>query len=119
MLSSTAQRCGSIQLVDFGCAEVEGEDDDDDDHLDLDDIFSRKRGAKGSNKHVGQGGFTPAYSSPEAFEDRNAAPLPPSDMWALGVIVYIVSFCTAHMHLHSTGQILSLHIWYMDGTVRC
>lgn len=94
MLSSTAQRDGSIQLVDFGCAEVEGEDDDDDDHLDLDDIFSsRKR--NGSKKSVGQGGFTPAYSSPEAFEDRNAAPLPPSDMWALGVIVYIVSPRTA------------------------
>ena len=30
MLSTVETRDGSIQLVDFGCAETEGEDDDDD-----------------------------------------------------------------------------------------
>jgi len=90
MLSTVETRDGSIQLVDFGCAEVEGEDDDDDDH-DIDEIST----ARGSlittkKKKVGAGGFTPAYSSPEAFVHRDSSPLPPADMWALGVIVYIM-----------------------------
>ena len=90
MLSTVETRDGSIQLVDFGCAEVEGEDDDDDDH-DIDEISSARGGIiKGGKTKPGGGGFTPAYSSPEAFEDRDTPPLPPSDMWALGVIVYIM-----------------------------
>eukprot|EP00585_Thalassiosira_rotula_P005854 CAMPEP_0196159362 /NCGR_PEP_ID=MMETSP0910-20130528/46283_1 /TAXON_ID=49265 /ORGANISM="Thalassiosira rotula, Strain GSO102" /LENGTH=938 /DNA_ID=CAMNT_0041424281 /DNA_START=104 /DNA_END=2920 /DNA_ORIENTATION=- len=98
MLSTVNREDGSIQLVDFGCAEVEGEDDDDDDH-DVDEISTprggtRNIGGDGSNnntkKNVGKGGFTPAYSSPEAFERRDVPPLPPADMWALGVIVYIM-----------------------------
>lgn len=74
-----------------GCAEVEGEDDDDDDH-DMHELHtSRCSGKNGSGtKNVGAGGFTPAYSSPEAFEHRDSPPLPPADMWALGVIVYIM-----------------------------
>jgi len=92
MLSTSVRGDGSIQLVDFGCAEVEGEDDDDDDH-DVDGI-STARGRMiangGVKRSAGGGGFTPAYSSPEAFEDRDSPPLPPADMWALGVIVYIM-----------------------------
>ncbi|KAL9187727.1 hypothetical protein ACHAXT_006105 [Thalassiosira profunda] len=86
MLSNEERGEGSIQLVDFGCAEVEGEDDDDDDH----DIEVSPRGSSRGAKSPGVGGFTPAYSSPEAFADRESPPLPPADMWALGVIVYIM-----------------------------
>ena len=89
MLSTVETRDGSIQLVDFGCAETEGEDDDDDDH-DIDEISSARGRIKGIKTTPGGGGFTPAYSSPEAFEDRDVPPLPPADMWALGVIVYIM-----------------------------
>lgn len=81
MLSTNETRDGVIQIVDFGCAHVEGEDDDDDDH----EHDEKKHNAVG---------FTPAYSSPEAFErnsgDGPCAILPPVDMWALGVIVYIM-----------------------------
>jgi len=87
MLSTSDRRDGVVQLVDFGCAEVEGEDDDDDDH-DIDDLTTKN--GKGKKKKVGMGGFTPAYCPPEAFTDRSAPPLPPADMWALGVIVYIM-----------------------------
>lgn len=100
MLSTSETRDGSIQLVDFGCAEVEGEDDDDDDH-DIDEILtisSSPRGGSnegcggkdGARKSPGAGGFTPAYSPPEAFANREKPPLPPADMWALGIIVYIM-----------------------------
>eukprot|EP00956_Cyclotella_meneghiniana_P000622 scaffold674_cov63-Cyclotella_meneghiniana.AAC.9 len=81
MLSTEETRDGVIQLVDFGCAHVEGEDDDDDDH-DWDKISPKKDN--------GTAGFTPAYSAPEAFERRDQPCLPPVDMWALGVIVYIM-----------------------------
>ena len=87
LLLSNETRNGVVQIVDFGCAEVEGEDDDDDD-IDLDDLSSFRRKAKAKN--AGLGGFTPAYSSPEAFEHRDTPPLPPADLWALGVIVYIM-----------------------------
>ena len=89
MLSSDERTHGVVQIVDFGCAEVEGEDDDDDD-IDLDDLRSSRRNGKTKAKNAGLGGFTPAYSSPEAFENRDIPPLPPADMWALGVIVYIM-----------------------------
>ena len=89
MLSSDERRDGNVQIVDFGCAEVEGEDDDDDDH-DIDDLRRSRGNGKTNTKNAGLGGFTPAYSSPEAFEHRDAPPLPPSDLWALGVIVYIM-----------------------------
>ncbi|KAK1749292.1 serine/threonine-protein kinase [Skeletonema marinoi] len=89
MLSSDERTHGVVQIVDFGCAEVEGEDDDDDD-IDLDDLRSSRRNGKAKAKNAGLGGFTPAYSSPEAFEHRDVPPLPPADMWALGVIVYIM-----------------------------
>ena len=85
MLRTSETRDGVIQLVDFGCAEVEGEDDDDDDH----DIDGGE-GSYVSEKKLGAGGFTPAYCPPEGFESRNAPPLPPADMWALGVIVYVM-----------------------------
>lgn len=55
--------------------------DDDDDH-----DWEKSHGKKG----LGAAGFTPAYSSPEAFERRDQPCLPPVDMWALGVIVYIM-----------------------------
>ena len=98
MLSNIERGEGCIQLVDFGCAEVEGEDDDDDDHDIIHHLSNGGRrgkggggdGTEGTKKNVGGGGFTPAYSSPEAFEHRESPPLPPADMWALGVIVYIM-----------------------------
>ena len=89
MLSSKTSSEAVIQVVDFGCAQTTYEEDLEE-RLDPVDRSSRGRGCSAA---------TPAYSSPEVLEQRRRAkknpndrkPVDPSfDMWALGVIIYIM-----------------------------
>mmetsp|Transcript_21242 Transcript_21242/g.38364 ORF Transcript_21242/g.38364 Transcript_21242/m.38364 type:complete len:865 (-) Transcript_21242:249-2843(-) len=71
MLTSTKSSDSVIQVVDFGCAEVHDEDA----------VFQQDKGPIGR---------TPAYSPPEAFENKKSKADPALDIWALGVILYIM-----------------------------
>eukprot|EP00586_Coscinodiscus_wailesii_P013408 CAMPEP_0172512878 /NCGR_PEP_ID=MMETSP1066-20121228/247823_1 /TAXON_ID=671091 /ORGANISM="Coscinodiscus wailesii, Strain CCMP2513" /LENGTH=855 /DNA_ID=CAMNT_0013292863 /DNA_START=105 /DNA_END=2672 /DNA_ORIENTATION=- len=81
LLCSKKRGDGTVKLIDFGCAIVAQDDDDDDE----DDPLRQKI------TQVKQGGSTgtTAYWSPERFikgSDATSA----SDMWAIGVILYIM-----------------------------
>jgi serine/threonine protein kinase len=67
MLSSEQASDSIVKLVDFGCTQIPG----------------------GDNQSTA---FTPAYAPPETFFKKEASePFePPMDMWALGVILYIM-----------------------------
>jgi serine/threonine protein kinase len=67
MLSSEQASDSIVKLVDFGCTQIPG----------------------GDNQSTA---FTPAYAPPETFQKKEASePFePPMDMWALGVILYIM-----------------------------
>mmetsp|Transcript_21244 Transcript_21244/g.38368 ORF Transcript_21244/g.38368 Transcript_21244/m.38368 type:complete len:902 (-) Transcript_21244:118-2823(-) len=74
MLTSNTSSDAVIQVVDFGCAEVHTVDSD----------FKE-------SVEAGSAGRTPAYSPPEAFESGPKKQAQPAlDMWAVGVIVYIM-----------------------------
>lgn len=77
MLSTPHREDAVVKLVDFGSAEIMNEDDD-----------------KHINRDSGTVMFTPAYCPPEAFEGESSQvrpnPVPAYDMWALGVILYII-----------------------------
>ena len=88
MLSSTNSSDAVIQVVDFGCAQTTQSGVDDLGGV-LDPILP---------KHGGSAA-TPAYSPPEIIEQRRRAKKNPKDrkyvepsfdMWALGVIIYIM-----------------------------
>ena len=93
MLSSKEQAKAVIKVVDFGCARSEN----------LDDIKEDEGtgGVKTAN--------TPAYSAPEilaAAKDPDAPhkPIEPSfDMWAMGVILYIMLTGVHPFDLHGTS----------------
>eukprot|EP00581_Thalassiosira_minuscula_P011730 CAMPEP_0183719576 /NCGR_PEP_ID=MMETSP0737-20130205/12447_1 /TAXON_ID=385413 /ORGANISM="Thalassiosira miniscula, Strain CCMP1093" /LENGTH=826 /DNA_ID=CAMNT_0025949297 /DNA_START=208 /DNA_END=2688 /DNA_ORIENTATION=+ len=69
-----------IKLIDFGCSEVLSHPEEEDTGVRLPSrILTHEEGA------------TTAYCPPEAFEDGEEVALDPSvDMWALGVIVYMM-----------------------------
>jgi len=74
MLSTENPSDSVIQLVDFGCAQVLR-------HRDYMFDFS-------SSRTIGN---TPAYSPPEVFQNKKLRVMEPSmDMWALGIILYIM-----------------------------
>jgi serine/threonine protein kinase len=76
MLSTGNPSDAVVKMVDFGCAQVATED-------------SEFLGGSGG----GSVGKTPAYCPPEVVDKRRdpSQPLAPSmDMWALGVILYIM-----------------------------
>ena len=76
MLSTENPSDAVIKLVDFGCAQVSSEDS----------TFA------GTPEEIGSVDKTPAYCPPEVLDPRNKnAKMDPSmDMWALGVILYIM-----------------------------
>mmetsp|Transcript_8946 Transcript_8946/g.20131 ORF Transcript_8946/g.20131 Transcript_8946/m.20131 type:complete len:821 (-) Transcript_8946:57-2519(-) len=69
-----------IKLIDFGCSEVLS-------HPEEEDTGVRLPSAR-TLTH--QEGATTAYCPPEAFDDESIALDPSADMWALGVIVYMM-----------------------------
>lgn len=76
MLSSEKAGSAAVKLVDFGSAQVTMADDND-------ESFEMS----GSRPTAS----TPAYSPPEFLEKKDVAYIDPSfDMWALGVILYIM-----------------------------
>mmetsp|Transcript_9203 Transcript_9203/g.17325 ORF Transcript_9203/g.17325 Transcript_9203/m.17325 type:complete len:804 (+) Transcript_9203:48-2459(+) len=70
MLSTDRTEDGTIQIVDFGCAQVSDE--------------------SGNVVLKPSAGNTPAYCPPEVLENSNRAIAPPMDVWGLGVILYIM-----------------------------
>lgn len=83
MLSTKRRMDAVVKLVDFGSAEkihIE-EEEDDEDFVQEDDRSTAS--------------FTPAYCPPEVLVQSSnrvssSTPKPPQDMWALGVILYIM-----------------------------
>jgi serine/threonine protein kinase len=71
MLTSTKSSDSVIQVVDFGCAEVQNE-------------------TPTLEQAPGPSGRTVAYSPPEAFDGKHTNADAALDMWALGVILYIM-----------------------------
>mmetsp|Transcript_13750 Transcript_13750/g.29543 ORF Transcript_13750/g.29543 Transcript_13750/m.29543 type:complete len:821 (-) Transcript_13750:164-2626(-) len=68
-----------IKLIDFGCSEVLS-------HPEEEDTGSRLP----SRTLTHQEGATTAYCPPEAFDGKDISLDPSVDMWALGVIVYMM-----------------------------
>lgn len=76
LLSSEKSSAAVVKLVDFGSAQVKTDDMDDVDEELLD---------------APRNPATPAYSPPEFLESKGNGPIDPSfDMWAVGVILYIM-----------------------------
>jgi serine/threonine protein kinase len=72
MLSSLNPSDAVIKLIDFGCAVVIGDDDDD-------------------NEIMKSTGRTLAYCPPEVLNSNSRTAINPAvDMWAMGVIIYIM-----------------------------
>ncbi len=71
MLSTVRQEDSTIQVVDFGCAQVSCEDTG---------IIQTKSTA----------GNTPAYCPPEVLENPKDPISPKMDIWGLGIILYIM-----------------------------
>ena len=82
MLSTPNRGDAVIKLVDFGSAEVLRQDD------------KLNSNTKDDIERSTETGFTPAYCPPEALvyiaSAMKPAPKPSHDMWALGVILYIM-----------------------------
>lgn len=80
LLLSTKNRLdGTIKMIDFGCAVVEDDENDD---------VSLGRSCKGKMKSAASTGTT-AYWPPQRFVKGIAADKS-MDMWAVGVILYIM-----------------------------
>lgn len=90
MLSTGHAASSVIRLVDFGCAQVHQS--------------GVSRYTKGPDKRSAAN--TPAYSPPEAFRKskRNLAINSSFDMWALGVILYIMLTGVHPFDLHGTAS---------------
>ena len=84
MLSSENPSDAVIKLVDFGCAQVSA----------ADSAFQQSTNLSGKSTATGK---TPAYCPPEVLDKKRVKKTidPSFDMWALGVIIYIM-LCGAH-----------------------
>eukprot|EP00560_Eucampia_antarctica_P001865 CAMPEP_0197841304 /NCGR_PEP_ID=MMETSP1437-20131217/46096_1 /TAXON_ID=49252 ORGANISM="Eucampia antarctica, Strain CCMP1452" /NCGR_SAMPLE_ID=MMETSP1437 /ASSEMBLY_ACC=CAM_ASM_001096 /LENGTH=877 /DNA_ID=CAMNT_0043451031 /DNA_START=75 /DNA_END=2708 /DNA_ORIENTATION=+ len=90
LLCSLNQSDGTIQIIDFGCAKVLQDnyhDDDDDNEEYLDTQMRPKNKITESDFQSSTG--TTAYWPPERFQP-GATPETSSDMWAVGVILFIM-----------------------------
>lgn len=92
LLSSEKSSAAALKLVDFGSAQVSVEDET----------------GKEAPKRVAAA--TPAYSPPEFLEEREESILEPSfDMWAVGVILYIMLTGTISRRLGRPSPLCWLH----------
>uniref|UniRef100_A0A6U6L9S7 Uncharacterized protein n=1 Tax=Odontella aurita TaxID=265563 RepID=A0A6U6L9S7_9STRA len=80
MLSSQQASDAVVKLVDFGCAEV---------MQDEDDMLGEGNETDDDNQQARGGGLTVAYCPPESLRMGEAV-RPSTDMWSLGVILYIM-----------------------------
>jgi serine/threonine protein kinase len=96
MLSTEIAKEAIIQVVDFGCAQVELDDDEAFDITGRNEAYlargnSAFKRQTSTNKPVAS---TPAYSPPEALDKHKKISTchvdPSLDMWAMGVILYIM-----------------------------
>ena len=82
MLSTEHSSDSVVKLVDFGCAQVTAEDS----------AFTVSAEAHSAASGKGEIAITPAYCPPEVLDKRLRKPTndPSMDMWALGIILYIM-----------------------------
>jgi serine/threonine protein kinase len=80
LMSSHCRQDGDLKLIDFGCAVVQGHDDD-----------NGAQAARPTKKHVATADSTgtTAYWAPERFQ-KGLTCTASMDMWAVGVIMYIM-----------------------------
>ena len=90
LLCSRKQSDGTIKIIDFGCAKVLQDNfhDDDDDDEQYTDTEMRPKGKSQESDFQSSTGTT-AYWPPERFK-QGATPETYTDMWALGVILFIM-----------------------------
>lgn len=70
MLSTNRKEDSTIQIVDFGCAQISS--------------------PKGIVETKSSAGNTPAYCPPEVLENPNDPITSKMDIWGLGVVIYIM-----------------------------
>jgi len=90
LLCSKKRQHGTIKIIDFGCAMVSHDnyhDDDDDDEEYHDDEMRPKKKEEGDGQPQSTG--TTAYWPQERFA-KDAMPTTAADMWAVGVILFIM-----------------------------
>ena len=82
MLSTEHSSDSVVKLVDFGCAQVTAKDS----------AFTVSAAAHRASNGNGDIAITPAYCPPEVLDERHRKPTndPSMDMWALGIILYIM-----------------------------
>jgi len=106
LLCSRRRINGTIKMIDFGCAVVTQDNYHDDDLEDevYEDVEMRPKSRKrwlglGSSSEAStkkrdeeneQTTGTTAYWPPERFHDARATPDPAADMWAVGIILFIM-----------------------------
>jgi len=90
LLSTKNRHDGTIKIIDFGCSVLEEEPDDELDEMEgaLPFPIPRRKPARQAAKTAASTGTT-AYWPPERFKKGTYATRP-MDMWAVGVILYIM-----------------------------
>lgn len=88
LLCSKKRVDGTIKMIDFGCAVVKRDLSDQENDLDLGQNNTSGSSLDASSK-IGQSTGTTAYWPPERFL-HNVKPDPATDMWAVGIILFIM-----------------------------
>ncbi|GKY91862.1 hypothetical protein MPSEU_000157800 [Mayamaea pseudoterrestris] len=82
LLSSHSRQDGNLKLIDFGCAVVQGDNDD--------ALPSPRSNTKKQHYPTADSTGTTAYWAPERFLKSGNTCDAPMDMWAVGVILFIM-----------------------------
>jgi serine/threonine protein kinase len=90
MLSSKNPMNAVIKLVDFGCAQITTDESNNNNSDDDDDDKDTNMTSTSASAISSFAGKTLAYCPPEVLDKRQSKMVPAVDMWALGVILYIM-----------------------------